>query len=238
MSAVQGEGQDVLTVEKLRVNFHTFAGEVKALDGVDLSVKRGEVLGLVGESGSGKSVTALSIEGLLPPNAEVAGGRIVLDGRNLLEEKKNELRSDRLTKMAMVFQDPLTYLNPVLTIGSQIVDILQTDRKAFAPLVVAARLEEFERTGRSRPLTEEEAREKARLGAQPAESVVGKAGVREAGEGLRRRNAGKGQTPRAREDIQDVSVRALRRDAPEDDNRDGAGQEAGPADSGRDYHRA
>ena len=66
--------QDILAIKELKVNFHTFAGDVKALDGVDLTVKRGEVLGLVGESGSGKSVTALSIEGLLPQNAEVVSG--------------------------------------------------------------------------------------------------------------------------------------------------------------------
>ena len=174
MKGMQDPGQDILTVRKLRVNFHTFAGLVKALDGVDLSVKRGEVLGLVGESGSGKSVTALSVEGLLPQNAEVVSGEIFLDGTDVLAEKKEEIRSARLREMAMVFQDPLTYLNPVLTVGSQILEILETDRRVFTPVVVAARLEELEKAGRDRSLTEEEAREKSRLESLPSQAVLGK----------------------------------------------------------------
>ena len=163
MTAANDAGQDVLTVEELRVNFHTFAGEVKALDGVDLSVKRGEILGLVGESGSGKSVTALSIEGLLPLNAEVVGGRVLLEGRDVLKERPEELRSARLTKMAMVFQDPLTYLNPVLTIGTQILEILEADRRDFGPVVVAARMAELDKAAQSRQLSEKEAKEGERL---------------------------------------------------------------------------
>jgi peptide/nickel transport system ATP-binding protein len=168
------KAQDVLTLEKLRVNFHTFAGEVKALDGVDLSVRKGEILGLVGESGSGKSVTALSIEGLLPQNAEILGGKIMLDGRDVLEEKKEEIRSNRLTKMAMVFQDPLTYLNPVLTIGSQIVEILEADRKDFTRMLVSWRLAELDKAGAGRPFTEGESREVEHLRSLPADSVLGK----------------------------------------------------------------
>ncbi len=163
MTTVQDASRDVLTVEGLRVNFHTFAGEVKALDGVDLSIRRGEILGLVGESGSGKSVTALSVEGLLPLNAEVVGGRILLEGKDVLHEKKEELRSDRLTKMAMVFQDPLTYLNPVLTVGSQIVEILEADRKDFSGVIVAARLAELEKASEARQLSAEETREMEKL---------------------------------------------------------------------------
>jgi peptide/nickel transport system ATP-binding protein len=170
---MQDRSEDILTVKKLQVNFHTFAGQVKALDGVDLSVKRGEVLGLVGESGSGKSVTALSIEGLLPQNAEVVGGQIILNGKDLLAEKQGEIRSARLREMAMVFQDPLTYLNPVLTVGSQILEILETDRRVFTPVVVAARLEDLEKTAQ-KGLTEEESREKSRLEALPAEETLGR----------------------------------------------------------------
>lgn len=173
MTATQGS-QDILTVKNLRVNFHTFAGQVKALDGVDLSVRRGEVMGLVGESGSGKSVTALSIEGLLPQNAEVVGGEIIVDGKDLLAESKGELRSARLREMAMVFQDPLTYLNPVLTVGSQILEILETDRHVFTPVVVGARLEDLERRARGGALTEGEAREKARLEALQPRQALGR----------------------------------------------------------------
>jgi len=174
VKGAQESGQDILTVKQLQVNFHTFAGQVKALDGVDLSVKRGEVLGLVGESGSGKSGTALSIEGLLPQNAEVVGGQIILDGKDLLAEKRGEIRSARLREMAMVFQDPLTYLNPVLTVGSQILEILETDRRVFTPVVVAARLEELEKGANDGTLKEEETREKARLEALPAGQSLGR----------------------------------------------------------------
>ena len=174
MMAAPDQGQDILTVKSLQVNFHTFAGQVKALDGVNLSVKRGEVLGLVGESGSGKSVTALSIEGLLPQNAEVVGGQIILNGKDLLTEKQNDIRVARLREMAMVFQDPLTYLNPVLTVGSQILEILETDRRVFTPVVVEARLEEIEKASRDGPLTEDEAREKSRLEAFTPQEVLGR----------------------------------------------------------------
>jgi peptide/nickel transport system ATP-binding protein len=174
MMGMQDTGQDILTVKKLQVNFRTFAGKVKALDGVNLSVKRGEVLGLVGESGSGKSVTALSIEGLLPQNAEVVGGQIFLNGKDLLTEKQSEIRVHRLRDMAMVFQDPLTYLNPVLTVGSQILEILETDRRVFTPVVVAARLEEIEKASREGPLTEEVVREKSRLEAFTPQEVLGR----------------------------------------------------------------
>lgn len=174
MRGALDSGQDILTVKKLRVNFHTFAGQVKALDGVDLSVKRGEVLGLVGESGSGKSVTALSIEGLLPQNAEVVGGEIILDGKDLLAEKSGEIRTARLREMAMVFQDPLTYLNPVLTVGSQILEILETDRKVFTPVVVSARLDELGKLARDGALTQEETQERTRLESLPAQESLGR----------------------------------------------------------------
>src|SRR5207245_1205029 len=82
----------VLEVKGLRVDFHTYAGEVKALNGVELTVEKGEILGLVGESGCGKSVTALAIAGLLPQNAEVVSGEILLVGRDLLRLTKEELR--------------------------------------------------------------------------------------------------------------------------------------------------
>src|SRR5271157_3608252 len=128
-----GTRQDVLTVRDLKVTFHTYAGDVKALDGVELSLRRKELLGLVGESGCGKSVTSLSIVGLLPPNAEVVSGEILLNGKNLLTMTKEEMRKARLKDVAIVFQDPLTYLNPVLTVGSQITEIIATDTEMFLP---------------------------------------------------------------------------------------------------------
>lgn len=132
----------LLQVNNVRLNFHTYAGEVKALDGVTFMVKRGEALGLVGESGCGKSVTALAIVGLLPENAYVTDGEILLEGQNLRDINQKEMRNIRAHKIAMVFQDPTTFLNPVLTIGEQLdeVFLLAPDRLAR----VAAAGETFE----------------------------------------------------------------------------------------------
>lgn len=145
---------DTLVVKDLRVDFHTYAGEVKALDGVDFSVRKGEVLGLVGESGSGKSVTALSIEGLLPGNAEVIGGEVLLDGVDLLKLKKQQMRETRLTDIAMVFQDPTTYLNPVITVGSQMTEIMASEPKIFTRVLIDARIQELKKTDEAQMNTE------------------------------------------------------------------------------------
>ena len=152
--------QEVLKVSDLKVSFHTYAGEVKALDGVELSVRKGEVLGLVGESGCGKSVTALSIAGLLPQNAEVLSGSILLDGKDVLEMSKRDLQTARLGEVAIVFQDPMTFLNPVLSIGSQITEIMNTRPELFTERLVRHRLGQIEK-GRSGQ--EDPAAEKARL---------------------------------------------------------------------------
>src|SRR2546422_4849075 len=143
----------VLEVKDLRVDFHTYAGDVKALNGVELTVKRGEILGLVGESGCGKSVTALSIVGLLPQNAEVVSGEILLEGRDLLRLTKEEMRLARLGEIAIVFQDPATYLNPVINIGAQITEILTSDRRRFQGELVSAGLKEFQDRTDGKPLT-------------------------------------------------------------------------------------
>jgi peptide/nickel transport system ATP-binding protein len=135
--------ENVLTVNNLKVTFHTYAGDVKALDGVELSVKRGEFLGLVGESGCGKSVTALALVGLLPPNAEVISGELLLNGTNLLRLGSEEMRQMRLSEVAIVFQDPMTYLNPVLTIGSQITEIIASKTDLFVSALIKNRLKEI-----------------------------------------------------------------------------------------------
>jgi oligopeptide/dipeptide ABC transporter ATP-binding protein len=111
----------LLDVRDLRTYFHVMDGTVKAVDGVSFSIKRGETLGVVGESGCGKSVTALSIMRLLDiPPAEIPSGEIWLDGQNLLELKENEMRAVRGNDVAMIFQEPMTSLNPVFTVGNQI----------------------------------------------------------------------------------------------------------------------
>ena len=160
--------QEVLKVSDLRVSFNTYAGEVKALDGVELSVRKGEVLGLVGESGCGKSVTALAVAGLLPPNSVVLGGSVVLDGRDVLGMSDKELQTARLNEVAMVFQDPMTFLNPVLSVGSQLTEIMSVRPDLFTERLVGHRLAEIEK-GKDSPAASgerarlEEARRRGRL---------------------------------------------------------------------------
>lgn len=110
----------LLSVENLETTFFTKAGPLKAIDGVSYAIDKGETLGIVGESGCGKSVTSFSIMGLLSPPGEVTGGTVNFDGQNLLKLNEEGLRRLRGNRMAMIFQEPMTALNPVLTIGTQI----------------------------------------------------------------------------------------------------------------------
>jgi peptide/nickel transport system ATP-binding protein len=140
---VSDVGVSVLELRDLRVVFRTYAGEVKALDGVNLTLNRREILGLVGESGCGKSVTALAIAGLLPENASVHG-QIILDGQNLSTLSKEQMRQVRLKDIAQVFQDPMTYLNPVFQVGFQITEALISERKFYGKQLINQRLRELE----------------------------------------------------------------------------------------------
>ncbi|HUX87418.1 MAG TPA: ABC transporter ATP-binding protein [Chloroflexota bacterium] len=110
----------LLEVENLQVRFRSRHGLVKAVDGVSFSLEAGEVVGLVGESGSGKSVTALSLLRLLPEAARITGGSIRFDGRDLLRLSERELRRVRGNQIGMIFQDPMTALNPTISVGKQI----------------------------------------------------------------------------------------------------------------------
>ena len=110
----------LLAVEGLRTQFATSGGTVRAVDGLSFAIERGEVLGLVGESGCGKSVTSLSIMRLVPPPGRVTAGRILLDGDDLLDKDAEAMRRVRGARIAMVFQEPMTSLNPVFSIGDQI----------------------------------------------------------------------------------------------------------------------
>jgi len=111
----------ILTVKDLAVRFHTLDGVVHAVNGVSFSVKSGQTLGIVGESGCGKSVTMLSVMRLIPqPPGEITSGEINLRGRDLLKLEKGEIQQVRGKEIAMIFQDPMNSLNPVLTIGHQI----------------------------------------------------------------------------------------------------------------------
>jgi peptide/nickel transport system ATP-binding protein len=118
--------QALLEVRGLRTAFHTEAGAWPAVDGVDLSVKRGEILGLVGESGSGKSVTGFSLLGLIDPPGEVVEGEVRFNGKDLRSLSEEQMRQLRGNRIAMIFQDPLMTLNPVLRIEEQMLESIQT----------------------------------------------------------------------------------------------------------------
>ncbi len=115
----------LLEVRDLVTRFRTDGGMVHAVNGISWSLDRGEALGVVGESGSGKTVAMLSVLGLLPPGGSVEGGEALLDGRDLLRLAPSELRRVRGRDIAMVFQDPMTSLNPVLTVGRQLTEGLR-----------------------------------------------------------------------------------------------------------------
>lgn len=117
----------ILDVENLQVSFHTYAGEVKSVRGVDFHLDKGETLAIVGESGCGKTVTSKAIMRLLPepmPAEIKEGSKIVFDGKNILDMNEKELRKLRGSDISMIFQDPMTSLNPTMTVGKQIAESL------------------------------------------------------------------------------------------------------------------
>jgi peptide/nickel transport system ATP-binding protein len=118
-----------LEVRDLQTHFFTRAGVVKAVDGVSFSVGRGKVMGLVGESGSGKSVTGFSIIGLVDPPGRIAGGSILFQGRDLAKLSEEEMRDLRGNRIAMIFQDPMMTLNPVLRIDTQMIETVLAHKK-------------------------------------------------------------------------------------------------------------
>lgn len=135
----------LLSVRDLKTSFFTHVGEVKAVRGISFDVNEGEVLGIVGESGSGKSVTSLSIMGLLQYPGRVVDGEILLNGEDILTYSKNQMRRVRGKEIAMIFQDPMTSLNPVYTIGNQIMEMIlehekMTKREASARAIEMLKL--------------------------------------------------------------------------------------------------
>jgi oligopeptide/dipeptide ABC transporter ATP-binding protein len=119
----------LLEVKGLKSSFFTSQGIVPAVDGLDFSIARGETLGVVGESGCGKSVTSLSIMGLLPaPQGRTVAGKVLFNGEDLLAKPENEMRDIRGNRISMIFQEPMTSLNPVYTIGNQIAEALVEHR--------------------------------------------------------------------------------------------------------------
>ena len=137
----------VLSVEGLRTHFFTRQGVVKAVDDVSFSVERGKIMGLVGESGSGKSMTGYSIIGLIDPPGRVVAGRILLKGRDLRTLSASAIRAVRGDRIAMIFQDPMMTLNPVLRIDTQMVETIQAHRSVTAAAALAEARDALARVG-------------------------------------------------------------------------------------------
>ncbi len=119
---------DLLDIQGLTTHFFTRSGVVKAVDNVSLALQKGRVLGLVGESGCGKTVTALSILNLVPYPGKIVAGKILFEGRDLLALSPVEMRAIRGARISMIFQEPMTALNPVFTVGNQIAEVLTAHR--------------------------------------------------------------------------------------------------------------
>src|SRR2546421_7793295 len=131
----------LLEVKNLETHFPTRAGLVRAVHGVSFYLDRGELLGLVGESGCGKSITALSIMRLIAPPGKIVGGEIIFDDKQLLKLSEAEMRQIRGDDIAMIFQDPMTSLNPVFTVGEQIAEALRLHRKLSRKAARAAAIQ-------------------------------------------------------------------------------------------------
>src|SRR5256714_3496040 len=131
----------LLEVKNLQTHFPTRAGLVKSVNGVSFYLDKGELLGLVGESGCGKSITALSVMRLISKPGRIVGGEIIFDGKNLLKLSDAEMRQIRGDDIAMVFQDPMTSLNPVFTVGEQIAEALRWHRKLSRKAARAAAIQ-------------------------------------------------------------------------------------------------
>jgi oligopeptide/dipeptide ABC transporter ATP-binding protein len=144
--------QNMIEIEQLETHFYSEEGNVKAVGGVSLNVREGETVCIVGESGCGKSVTAMSIMGLIEePAGKVVGGTIRFDGRDLLRESKSSLRAIRGNDISMIFQEPMSSLNPVLKIGEQLMEPLIVHLKMSKKQARARAVELIAEVGISRP---------------------------------------------------------------------------------------
>lgn len=134
-------GERILDVNNLEINFHTYAGDVKAIRNVSFHLDKGETLAIVGESGSGKSVTTKSLMGLLANNAEVVGGSIIFHGEDILKKSEKHMQGIRGKDIAMIFQDPMTSLDPTMKIGRQIAEPLMKHKNVEKKKALAQALE-------------------------------------------------------------------------------------------------
>ena len=130
MSKNTNSNEKILTVKNLRISFKTNTGTVKAVRGIDFSLYKGRTLAIVGESGSGKSVTSKAILGILANNKIIEDGEIVYDGKDLLRLSESQFTKIRGTKISMIFQDPLSALNPIMKVGSQLTEAMYLEHKA------------------------------------------------------------------------------------------------------------
>lgn len=154
------ERKIILSIQDLRIDFYTYAGVVKAIDGVTLDIYEGETLGLVGETGCGKSVSASAILKLVDSPGKIVGGKILFGEEDLLKKNERELRKIRGGKIGMIFQDPTTYLDPVYKIGYQITEVIREHRrhsskkemkKLTIEALTAVKLQDPERLAESYP---------------------------------------------------------------------------------------
>ena len=141
----------LLQIEDLRTDIRLRRATVHALDGVSLNVEAGECLGIVGESGSGKTMTALSIMQLLPPGGHITGGTIILSGQEISSLDEEGMRHVRGNEVGMIFQDPMTSLNPTMTVGDQIAETVILHRGADAKTAQARAVEVLGLVGMPRP---------------------------------------------------------------------------------------
>lgn len=142
----------ILEIKGLKTYFKTDGAVIPAVDGVDLSVEKGKTLGIVGESGCGKSVTSLSIMRLVKcPPGEIVGGEIILDGQDLLKLSNKEMQNARGKEVSMIFQEPMTSLNPCYTIGNQLIEVLRAHSKISKTEARKQALEMLESVSISRP---------------------------------------------------------------------------------------
>ena len=134
----------MLEVKDLHVHYETDAGVVKAVNGVSFTLEKGETLGLVGETGAGKTTTALALLRLVPdPPGKIVSGDILLEGKELLKLKTSEMRKLRGEKLAMIFQDPMTALNPVMTVGDQISEVIRLHNRGLSKAQLAIKAAEM-----------------------------------------------------------------------------------------------